>query len=272
MAKLSAHERAELEAERDFLVRSLDDLEAERADGAIDDATYETLHSDYTARTADVLRTLASGTARRAPKPPPVPKGRRAVVVFAIVVFAGGAAFSLAKASGTRAPGGLPTGGVGTVAPDPNSYEGHIGAARRFRAESITDKATKEYLAAAKVRPKSAEPVTELAEMLLTRIATGLSNDSRLVTQAGQLLDRAIALDPKYAQAYLYKGLVFKAQGKPGSQSVALFRKYLALAPNGAQAEMARSLITQFTSPTTTSTTPPTTTSTTTSTATSTTP
>ena len=37
----------ELERERDFLLRSLDDLEAERAEGGIDDSSYDELHDDY---------------------------------------------------------------------------------------------------------------------------------------------------------------------------------------------------------------------------------
>ena len=38
-----ARDREHLEAERDFLLASLDDLEAERASGGIDDASYECL-------------------------------------------------------------------------------------------------------------------------------------------------------------------------------------------------------------------------------------
>ena len=85
-------------------MRSLDDLESERAEGAIDEATYDTLHSDYTARTAAVLRALAGGETAKAsvPKPPPVPRGRRWVIVAGIIVFAAGAAVALAKSSGTR--------------------------------------------------------------------------------------------------------------------------------------------------------------------------
>ena len=73
----------ELEAQR-VLLRSLDDLEAERAAGNIDDATYARLHGDYTARAAAVLRALdgepvelpagpAAGERR-----PPRARGRRA--------------------------------------------------------------------------------------------------------------------------------------------------------------------------------------------------
>ena len=49
-----------LEEERDFLLRSLDDLEREREAGDLDDADYATLKDDYTARAAGVLRALAA--------------------------------------------------------------------------------------------------------------------------------------------------------------------------------------------------------------------
>ncbi|MGQ0744129.1 MAG: tetratricopeptide repeat protein [Acidimicrobiales bacterium] len=51
--------RSDLEAERDFLLASLADLEAERESGEMDDAGYQVLHDDYTARTAKILRSLA---------------------------------------------------------------------------------------------------------------------------------------------------------------------------------------------------------------------
>ena len=73
MVKLNPEHRRELESEREFLLQSLADLEREHDDAGIDDATFSTLHSDYTARTAAVLRALAGDTDTR-PKRPPVPK------------------------------------------------------------------------------------------------------------------------------------------------------------------------------------------------------
>ena len=49
---------ASLEDERDFLLRSLDDLESEFDAGDLDDADYRRLKSDYTARAAEVIRRL----------------------------------------------------------------------------------------------------------------------------------------------------------------------------------------------------------------------
>ena len=45
---MTPEERAGLETERDFLLRSLDDLEEERAVADVDDGTYQSLHDDYT--------------------------------------------------------------------------------------------------------------------------------------------------------------------------------------------------------------------------------
>ena len=64
----------ELEAEREFLLRSLDDLESEREAGNIDDETYRSLHEDYTARAATVIRSLRDGVA---PVLPEAPRARR---------------------------------------------------------------------------------------------------------------------------------------------------------------------------------------------------
>ncbi|MGH8986356.1 MAG: hypothetical protein ACRDY6_21135, partial [Acidimicrobiia bacterium] len=72
-------EREHLEAERDFLLRSLDDLEAEREAGGIDDESYARLHDDYTARAAAAIRALRDGVDAR-PVAAPLPWRRRLLV------------------------------------------------------------------------------------------------------------------------------------------------------------------------------------------------
>jgi hypothetical protein len=62
----------ELEEERDFLLRSLEDLEAEHEAGDIDEADYRALRQEYTARAALALRTLAAS-----PEGPELPDGTR---------------------------------------------------------------------------------------------------------------------------------------------------------------------------------------------------
>ena len=50
-----------LQQEREFLLRSLRDLEAEHQAGDIDETDYGSLRDDYTARAAAVLRAIEKG-------------------------------------------------------------------------------------------------------------------------------------------------------------------------------------------------------------------
>src|SRR5687768_8310496 len=111
----TASRREDLEAERDFLLRSLDDLEVERAAGGIDEASYRELHDDYTARAAAVLRTLRDGVDAR-PVARAISWQRRALIVGAIVAIAVGAGVALATSLGTRLPGETASGNSGARA------------------------------------------------------------------------------------------------------------------------------------------------------------
>ena len=57
---------AHLEEERDFLLRSLDDLEEEYAAGDVEEDDYRALRDDYTQRAATVLRSIEQRRAARA--------------------------------------------------------------------------------------------------------------------------------------------------------------------------------------------------------------
>ena len=141
----------------------------------------------------------------------------------------------------------------------PNTYEGDLARAEQFRAEDIADQATKEYLAAAKLEPRSPEPITDLADMLLVRFTTGIDNNPQLVTQASSPIDQALKLDPNYGAAYYDRGIV-RGLEKQVAPAVADFRHYLQLDPSGDQVVQAKDFITQLTTPSTSTTTSPTTT------------
>ena len=92
--------------QRDFLLRSLEDLEREHEAGDLEDEDYQALKDDYTARAAAVLRAEAPAAAAR-------PRGRRALAALAAVVaFAALAGVVVAQASGRRDPGDTATGDV----------------------------------------------------------------------------------------------------------------------------------------------------------------
>lgn len=98
---------AALEEERDFLLRSLADLDRELAAGDIDEADHRTLTADYTTRTAEVLRAIDEGRAALAEGPPPTSLGRRLLVVGGVVAVAVLAGVLVSQASGSRGSAGL---------------------------------------------------------------------------------------------------------------------------------------------------------------------
>ena len=102
---------APLEEQRDFLLRSLDDLEREHDAGDVDEADYQALKDDYTARAAAVLRSLEDGqVAPAAVARPPI--GRRVAAILGVVAFAGLAGLLVAQASGRRDAGDLSSGDI----------------------------------------------------------------------------------------------------------------------------------------------------------------
>jgi len=249
-------ESAELEAQRVFLLRSLDDLEAEREAGNIDDDTYARLHGDYTARAAAVLRALDGEPVELSGGVPPVSASRRAVVIGGLIAFAIAAAVTLAVTIGPRLPGQTVTGGVVSdpkaavaalrtaVRDRPNDYSARIEYARSLLGSDRVE-ALRQYGAAARLRPKEPEPPTYVGWIL------GLASDQ--VTDAptrAQLIDRSLSefalarsLDPRYPDSYVFEGLVRDRFANDPVKAVPLFRQYLTLAPDGPQAELVRSAL-----------------------------
>lgn len=109
---LDPDELAALEDQRDFLLRSLDDLEREHAAGDIDETDYETLKDDYTARAARTIRAIESHHARRAAARRPRSWRRLLLTVAGVIAFAALAGVLVASAAGRRDAGGTLTGDV----------------------------------------------------------------------------------------------------------------------------------------------------------------
>lgn len=102
---------AALEEERDFLLRSLDDLEAERAVGDIDEADYDGLKDDYTRRAAEVIRSVEAQEAAFASIP-----GMRwrqvATWIVGLAILGGLSGVLIARSSGARSAGDSISGDV----------------------------------------------------------------------------------------------------------------------------------------------------------------
>jgi cytochrome c-type biogenesis protein CcmH/NrfG len=104
---------AGLEDQREFLVRSLDDLDREYEAGDLDREEYEALRADYRRRLgrvdaaiSDERSGLAAGRAERRPRS----FWRTAAVVAGVAALAVGLGIAVAAATGRRGPGDTVTG------------------------------------------------------------------------------------------------------------------------------------------------------------------
>jgi tetratricopeptide (TPR) repeat protein len=105
-------ERGALADQRDFLLRSLEDLEREHDAGDVDDHDYAELKDDYTARAARVLRALEAEQVPAAAATPRRSWARRATVVLGVAAFAVVAGVLVAHVAGRADDGQTITGGT----------------------------------------------------------------------------------------------------------------------------------------------------------------
>lgn len=249
-------EQEGLERERDFLLKSLDDLEAERAAGSIDDESYAELHDDYTARAAATLRALRDGVDART-SPPPVSWRRRGLVIGGLVAFAAVAAIVLAFALGARLPGQTSSGNTeaassarqdrleAAVGARPDDVEARLALARFLEREGKTVDSLRAYDEAVRIAPVNADALANAARLRYLVAAQLPSAEARtqFVDAARSLLDRAVAADPEFADAHYYRGvLLLDPYGETGA-AVAEFQRYLVLEPAGPFAEQARAAL-----------------------------
>ncbi|WP_436793269.1 tetratricopeptide repeat protein [Actinospongicola halichondriae] len=98
---------AALEEERDFLLRSLADLDRELAAGDIDEHDHRTLTAGYTTRAAEVLRAIEADRAAIDEERPATSLARRLLVIGGVAVVAVVAGLLVAQSSGSRGSSGL---------------------------------------------------------------------------------------------------------------------------------------------------------------------
>jgi hypothetical protein len=202
---------AELEEERQFLLRSLADLERERAAGDLDDDDYAELRDGYTARAATVLRELDADRSDRVepvdPPATPVPRrwARWVAVGAGLVAVAVAAGIGVAASSGQRLPGQSVS---GDVAESVNTLLAEASALQNTDPRAAIDR----YDAVLKVDPDNAEALTYRGWLVARVGSAGGAAD--LVDRGEELLDRAIAVAPGYADPYCFKAIIeFRYRG-----------------------------------------------------------
>jgi tetratricopeptide (TPR) repeat protein len=143
----------------------------------------------------------------------------------------------VAKTAGERHPGQTVTGnGVAPASgptPIPNTYDGHIAAARQLMQKSDYAGAVEEFSAAATLDPSQAEPHAYRGwiSVLVAGQVSDAATRTTLLNQARSDLDSAINLNPRYPDAYFFKGfMLLRVEGKP-ADAVKPFQTFLALSP-----------------------------------------
>lgn len=199
MARVDLDELARLEEERGFLLRSLDDLERERAAGDMDDLDYTTLRDGYTARAATVLRAIEVGRADLPPLPPR--RWRRIVAVAAVLVVASATAGVLvARSAGQREAGDTVTGDL------PDTVNSDLARARSLFTQGNLLDSIEAFDRVLAVDPDNAEALTYRGWLLA--IVGSQGGQADLIESGEASLDRAIEVAPGYADAQCFKAVV----------------------------------------------------------------
>lgn len=191
----------DLRHEQQFLLRSLRDLDNERAAGDIDDADYAALRDGYIARTAAITRELEGIESVT----PAVQRGwvRRVLVVVCVIAVAAAAGIWVARQSGQRLPGQSASGAI------EQSTSGLLATARQLNF-SDPGKAIELYTQVLKLEPDNPEALTYRSWILAltARAATGSVKQLALVTAVNDLL-RAQKVDNQYPDAHCFLGIVY---------------------------------------------------------------
>jgi tetratricopeptide (TPR) repeat protein len=213
---------AALEEERDFLLTSLADLEREHDAGDVDDTDYAELKDDYTARTAAVLRAIDARQSLADQTRPPRSWGRIALWGAVVVLFAVLGGVLVAQASGNRTSGDTASGDIRLTTRDlllrAQEFTG-LGAQQLQGGdpEAALDfyrQAIETYQEVLEIQPANVEALTYQGWVLHT---LALSSDpaagEELDVEARNRLDEAIAVDPTYADARVFRAILSRNAG-----------------------------------------------------------
>jgi hypothetical protein len=225
-----------LQEERDFCLRSLRDLEAERDAGDLDEADYEALRDSYVARAAAALRELGGGTdesqrrgteeagaeeqSPQASAADPVGRGAepqadapastdsrrrwrtRLLAGFGVLVVASLAAWAVVRTSATRLPGQEITGqAVGSAAVVQSLQQAQQAISK---GDDVT--ALKDYQKILNDDPNQPEALTGEGWLLVQ------TQQPALLQQGLTMLSAAERSAPTYAPAHVYRGIALLSE------------------------------------------------------------
>ena len=257
---------ADLEEQRDFLLRSLDDLDRELEAGEVEDGEYETLRDDYTRRAAQLVRAIERDRDELPDRRPP--GNRTWMVVAAVVVLAVVAGVAIAQSSGQRPPGGTFSGEVDAsvrtrVAQAENLYfSGDVEGALEMVNEVLIDDrdlaeglllrsliyeqqvqlvpALEDLQAVLEDDPENIEALTAQGRILVN------VGDPETIERGIVSLDTAIALDPQTFEPFLWRGFTARVVEGDLLAATEYYRQALEREPPPQMAEIIRGRIAEM--------------------------
>jgi len=207
---LDPDELAALEEQRDFLLRSLADLDREHDAGDLEDDDYQTLRDDYTARAADVLRALDEQRAAFDDARRPRNLGRTLAWVGGVAVFAIVSGVVVAGALGARKAGESSSGGISVEQTSTQKANACIP-----KMQTDPQGASDCFEGILKDDPKNVVALTWSAWQL-SLSADNFDETEQLTAKAlaAVRLDDAVESDPNYSYARAFRAIVAYRNGR----------------------------------------------------------
>jgi cytochrome c-type biogenesis protein CcmH/NrfG len=257
--------RERLGEDRRAALRALRELEFEHAAGHVSDADYGDLRARYEAETAAILLELdrlgapkpappvgapaaasaAGGTAWR--HPAALAAGAVALVTFGVGLGVGIVRYTEPDPNaGATMPGSRPLadggGPMAMEAPSaanapkgpvtPQMLQGMLAAARSALFAGQYSQAMQAYGAVLKRDPDNVDALTHMG-LIAAIAAQGTEHGPEMVDRALGLFDRALAKDPNYPPALLYRGQVLYEVKRDTPGAIKSWEKFVAVTPEG---------------------------------------
>jgi hypothetical protein len=206
--RLDPDELAALEEQRDFLLASIRDLDAEREAGDLDDDDYQALKDDYTARAAEVLRAIEEQREAFTSAKGNRSRGGLIAAIVGVVLVAMVAGILVAQASGQRKAGDTVSGGVTTT---PDQSAGAVQACvSKFRGSNPVD-GIKCFDDILEQRPDDAEALTFRGWLLYQAVQGAGQPDVEARAKAD--ITKATTAAPNFPIPHFFLAYIANAEG-----------------------------------------------------------
>jgi tetratricopeptide (TPR) repeat protein len=194
--------------DEDFLRRSIADLDAEHAAGDLSDADHAELRARYEAKLDNVARSGDVSTQEPASTRHQNRWVKPVVTVAVVAVVGIGAGLFLARSSGERDAGEQITGQT------PLTQQGRLAEAAELFQDGDAQGAIAVYQALLDENPDDVAALTYFGWTLRN---IGLQQEDERLQESGvRLVERALEVDPTFAEAWLFRGIIFlRDEGDP---------------------------------------------------------